>query len=139
MKRKVSDYSGVGILMILIGILVGTPLLFFFFYPQDTRYVWAFLIPSLSSVLLGITVCFCRRKSEVSSDWRTSRRLSSHTVLFAWLWGVLIGALPFLFGKQLTFVQSLFEAVSGWTTTGLSTMDVSKTPMIALFHRSFMQ
>ena len=64
---------------------------------------------------------------------------SSLTVLFAWSWGVLIGALPFFISGQLTFVQSLFEAVSGWTTTGLSVVDVSQTPLIYLFHRSFMQ
>jgi trk system potassium uptake protein TrkH len=33
----------------------------------------------------------------------------------------------------------LFEAVSGWTTTGLSVLDVSATSNIMLFYRSFMQ
>lgn len=64
---------------------------------------------------------------------------SSLTVLFAWGWGVLIGALPFVMGEQLRMIPALFEAVSGWTTTGLSAMDVSIVPTIYLFHRSFMQ
>ncbi|MEA4831392.1 MAG: potassium transporter TrkG [Oscillospiraceae bacterium] len=63
----------------------------------------------------------------------------SLTVLFAWGWGILIGSLPFVISGQLTFIQALFEAVSGWTTTGLSVMDISETPHIFLFHRSFMQ
>ena len=140
MKRKLSGYSGIGMLMILIGVLVGVPVLFFPFYPQDSRFTEDFLIPAFGSAALGFIICICRRKGyEDAADWRTSMRISSHTVLFAWLWGVLIGALPFVLGGQLTVVQALFEAVSGWTTTGLSTMDVSKTPMIYLFHRSFMQ
>lgn len=64
---------------------------------------------------------------------------TSLTVLFAWGWGVWIGALPFIISGQLTVVQGLFEAVSGWTTTGLSVIDVQATPVIYLFHRSFMQ
>lgn len=48
-------------------------------------------------------------------------------------------ALPFVLGGRLTFVQALFEAVIGWTTTGLSVMDVTVTPPIFLFYRSFMQ
>lgn len=64
---------------------------------------------------------------------------TSLTVLFAWCWGVLVGAEPFIIGKHLTWIQAIFEAVSGWTTTGLSVMDVSTTPKVFLFHRSFMQ
>lgn len=60
-------------------------------------------------------------------------------MLFAWGSGVVAGAVPFVMGGQLSVVQELFEAVSGWTTTGLSAMDVTHTPMIFLFHRSFMQ
>ena len=52
---------------------------------------------------------------------------------------MLFGSIPFVLGSQLAPVQALFEAVSGWTTTGLSTMDVGMTPKIYLFHRSFMQ
>lgn len=140
MKRKLSDCSGVGMLMIIIGVLVMAPLLFFGFYHQDVQYIPAFVIPGGSSVVLGIALCLARKKSTESREsWRSNLCTSSLTVLFAWLWGVLVGALPFVFGGQLTMVQALFEAVSGWTTTGLSVMDVTVTPMIYLFHRSFMQ
>ena len=139
-KRKLSKCSSVGKLMILIGFFVLVPVLIMPVYMQDAEYISAFLKPSLASIILGLFVCFInRRETTKQLSWRESVSKSSLTVIFAWLWGVLIGALPFYFGGQLTFVQSLFEAVSGWTTTGLSTMDVSVTPMIYLFHRSFMQ
>ncbi len=140
MKRKLSDCSSIGKMMVLIGLMVAAPAAILPFYPQDLPYLWAFLLPGGGSILLGLLSCrFGHRDSESFSSWHTTVSRSSLTVLFVWLWGVLIGALPFVFGHQLTMVQALFEAVSGWTTTGLSAMDVSITPMVYLFHRSFMQ
>ncbi len=40
---------------------------------------------------------------------------------------------------MLNFTQAYFEAMSGWTTTGLSVVDVTKAPMLFLFFRSVMQ
>lgn len=125
--------------MLLIGLLVAVPLIILPFYPQDKSYALSFIIPSLSSVAIGAIACLVGRKDDSNLEWRSSMQRGSLTVLFAWGWGVLIGALPFVISGQLTFVQALFEAVSGWTTTGLSVMDVSVTPHIFLFHRSFMQ
>lgn len=139
MTRKFYNRSNIGKLMLLIGILVAVPLVIVPFYPQDTIYMIPFILPSLGSMVLGSILCLMRKKEESTFEWRTSMQRSSLTVLFAWCWGVLIGAGPFVLGGQLTFVQALFEAVSGWTTTGLSVMDVTITPHIYLFHRSFMQ
>ena len=140
MKKFWSDSSSIGKLSILIGLFILAPLLVLPWFPEDAVYTLSFLIPGGASVIMGILICvFGKRDTEVASDWRSQMGRSSLTVLFAWGLGVLIGALPFIIGRQLTVVQSLFEAVSGWTTTGLSAMDVSKVPMIFLFHRSFMQ
>lgn len=142
MRRTVSNGSIIGKLMILIGIFVLAPILALPWYPQEVTYFSDFLVPGGFSVLLGVGVIFfdLHRKAPLERvDWKTSIGRSSLTVLFAWSWGVLIGALPFFISGQLTFVQSLFEAVSGWTTTGLSVIDVRATPSIYLFHRSFMQ
>lgn len=142
MKRALSNASIIGKLMILIGIFVIAPILILPWYPQEVSYIPYFLIPGGFSVLLGIGILLGGAHSKQSCtkpDWKTSTGRSSLTVLFAWSWGMLIGALPFYLSGQLTFVQSLFEAISGWTTTGLSVIDVSATPFIYLFHRSFMQ
>ena len=141
MKTRTYEHSVVGQLMILIGFFVAAPVLILPWYPQDCSYLPAFLIPGGGSILLGLILYWihARRHTLQVQSWRISMGRSSLTVLFAWSWGVLIGALPFVLGGQLTMVQSLFEAVSGWTTTGLSVMDVSITPSIYLFHRSFMQ
>ncbi len=140
MKQNFLQHSIVAELMILVGLFVAAPLVILPWYPQDSQYALSFLIPSGFSILLGLLLYLKKpshRKS--STNWKDSMGRSSLTVLFAWSWGVLIGALPFVISGQLTMVQGLFEAVSGWTTTGLSVMDVSVTAPIYLFHRSFMQ
>ncbi len=128
--------------MILIGLLVIAPIMILPWYGQDAKYIPDFLIPGGASVVLGFILCLIKirgKQRPYPSNWQASMGHSSLTVLFAWGWGVLIGALPFVLSGQLTFVQGLFEAVSGWTTTGLSVMNVRETPTIYLFHRSFMQ
>lgn len=139
MIRKFSNRSNYGKLMLLIGLLVAMPIIIVPFYIEDKVYILSFLLPALGSVMLGCIACLTGKKDDSKLEWRSSMQHSSLTVLFAWGWGVLIGALPFVLSRKLTFVQALFEAVSGWTTTGLSVMDVSVTPHIFLFHRSFMQ
>ncbi len=140
MKRSFSNCSTVGKLMVLIGILIIAPLIVLPWYHEDGKYWLDFLLPGGVSAIIGILLCLlvkCDNDREFS--WKSSVGRASLTVLFAWGWGVFLGALPFVLSGQLTMVQGLFEAVSGWTTTGLSAMDVSKTPQIFLFHRSFMQ
>lgn len=139
-KDFFSECSNYGKLMIIIGFLVAMPLIVTFFFHTDTIYVYSFIIPSFASVFLGFLICLIRNhESSKSLEWKTSIQDSSLTVLFAWIWGIAVGAAPFVFSNQLTLLQAVFESVSGWTTTGLSVMDVSKTPKIFLFHRSFMQ
>jgi len=39
----------------------------------------------------------------------------------------------------LSFTQAVFESVSGWTTTGLSVVDVARAGHVVLLWRSIMQ
>ncbi len=140
MKKIWTDSSSLGKLSIFIGLFVMAPLIILPWYPGDAKYALPFLVPGGGSVLLGLLLSlFGKKDTEAPMDWKSQMGRSSLTVLFAWGWGVLIGALPFALGGQLRMIPALFEAVSGWTTTGLSAMDVSIVPMIYLFHRSFMQ
>lgn len=126
--------------MLLIGLLVVIPLAVIPFFPENSKYMFAFAFPGICSFVLGAVVCLLGKKdSDDVLERQSSMQSSSLTVLFAWVWGILVGSFPFILGNRLTVVQAVFESVSGWTTTGLSTMDVSITPKIYLFHRSFMQ
>ena len=140
MKKYWSDSSSIGKLSVLIGLLVVVPLIVLPWYPGETKYASSFLLPGAGSILFGLFLCtFGKRDTEASMSWRSQTGRSSLTVLYAWALGPLVGALPFILGKQLRALHALFEAVSGWTTTGLSVMDVPSVPHIYLFHRSFMQ
>lgn len=137
MKKLFVNSSSIGKLMFLVGLLVMMPVFVLPFYQEDVQYLWAFLIPGLMSLILGLFVCIITKNNSSEEPFTTKK--GSITVLFTWIYGFFVGALPFVFGGQLTFVQSLFESVSGWTTTGLSAMDVRIVPNIFLFYRSFMQ
>ncbi|MEG2685182.1 MAG: potassium transporter TrkG [Erysipelotrichaceae bacterium] len=131
--------SNIGKLMILIGVIVAIPILVIPFYPSDIQFLSAFLIPSSLSIIIGYIVCYRHNTDNSNLPFKLNLQKGSLTVLFAWLYGFLLGAIPFVIADQLTFVQALFEAVSGFTTTGLSALDVTKAAHIFLFHRSFMQ
>ena len=130
--------SNLGKMAILIGLLTTMPLLVLPFYPEEMVYARDFILPATGAVLFGTLLC-AKKPAAPDGGWRKNIRSSSLTVLFAWGFGFFIGALPFVISGQLSFIGALFESVSGWTTTGLSVMDVSVTSHIYLFHRSFMQ
>ena len=134
------DCSNRGKLMVMIGLLVIAPVAILPFYPRDIGYAIYFLLPGLLSILAGGLVCaFGKRETYFSSDRLKAQQHSNNTVLFTWFWGIGVGAMPFFLSGQLKFVQAIFESVSGWTTTGLSVIDVTQTSHIFLFYRSFMQ
>lgn len=137
--KRIREGNVCGQLMILIGILVFMPVCILIFYPQEMHYAQSFVIPSVISIVGGWLTCVLFVEKESDSPRSAGQRKSMRIVLFTWLWGIAIGALPFLISGQLNVIQSLFESVSGWTTTGLSVMDVSITSKIFLFYRSFMQ
>ncbi len=133
------DKNNFGKLIILIGILLAIPLLILPFYPSELKYAFSFFIPSVFSILLGLFLVLTMKKESNDLQWVKLMKNSHLTVLLTWIYGFIAGAIPFVLSGQLTFSKALFEAVSGWTTTGLSVMNVEKTPAIFLFHRSFMQ
>ena len=139
MKKFIYEERSIGKLILLIGVLLAVPLLVLPFYPEDAVYIPAFLIPALFSILLGLGIGFLSGKKKEQESCRGYLYSSSMTVLAAWGYGIAAGAAPFVIAGQLTVVQALFEAVSGWTTTGLSVMNVEEVSHIFLFHRSFMQ
>ena len=68
---------------------------------------------------------------------RIDRRAGYFIVTFCWLAACLFGALPFvLYGREFTFVNALFESVSGFTTSGASILnDIEAVPKGLLFWR----
>ena len=57
MKTKISNCSSIGKFMILVGIMVGIPMLVILFYPTEVVYICNFISPSMSSVFVGLLMC----------------------------------------------------------------------------------
>ncbi|MFZ2455389.1 MAG: TrkH family potassium uptake protein [Candidatus Altiarchaeia archaeon] len=93
-----------------------------------------FLIPSFISYLV---YSFLKNIPPQSST-KTKHVVISVSII--WLAISLIGALPYLLGGNLSPIDSFFESMSGWSTTGLTLMhDLDGTPRDILFYRSLTQ
>ena len=133
-EEECKKRSSFGNLLVLIGLMVLMPVAVIPFFKEEMKYARFFVIPAAIYIIIGILI-------ELSVKRFKCRIVMNSTlvVILAWIFGFIAGAMPFYFSGQLGFVQSLFESVSGYTTTGLSVADVSRMPEIFLFHRSFMQ
>ena len=138
-KQKFLALNNYGRLSLLSAVIAVFPLVVLPFYPQDLSYAWCFLLSGGIAFLIGVLFARFGKSYTPSRFYTVTQRKSTMLVLYAWTFNFLIGAIPFVAAGQLPFLRALFESVSGFTTCGLSTMDVSVTPMIFLFHRSLMQ
>jgi trk system potassium uptake protein len=73
-------------------------------------------------------------------DLEPSFSVTLAAVALSWLSIAFIGALPFMFGLHMNYTDSVFEAMSGWTGTGLTMIaNPDNVPNTLLFWRSFTQ
>ena len=101
----------------------------------ETAAVWAFLaamaiMAAVSGVLYGI----CRNSGKLFGA-----KEGLVCVSLSWIVMSLLGCLPFVFSGAIpSYVDALFEIVSGFTTTGASILsDVESLPRGILYWRSF--
>lgn len=133
------DKNDFGKFMILIGVITLVPLLMLPFYPNEIYVAWVFVLPGFTSIVLGLLVCTFTKNRNMTFTWKKNLQSSSITVLFAWNYGFLASAMPFMLSGELNFIGALFESVSGWTTTGHSVINVLEVSHIMLFHRALIQ
>lgn len=127
--QSLNKLSAIGKMIILESLILFVPLLLLVFYPSECSVSINFLLPGIVSILIGLMIGIIGPK----------KLSSSRLVVFSWFYGFLLAAIPFYLLGGLTVVQALFESVSGFTTTGLSVLDVEKLPKIFLFYRAFLQ
>ena len=140
MKRYILSGGNFGKLILLIGLLIGAPIVVIPFYPSNLRYMPAFLAPMIFSVLLGTIINVrTRGQRETATEWQSPMQRGSLIILTVWCYGFIMGAAPYLISGRLDIVRALFESVSAWTTVGLTLSDVATTPHIFMFYRSLTQ
>ena len=128
--------SSVGIILLLSGGVMLTPLFVVLTHPEESAHVLAFGLPAFCLATLGIALW---RLFRSASDITLSVQEGGVIVLMSWVVVILFSAWPFVPILGLPFSRALFESVSGWTTTGLSVVDVTRAGPMILFWRSVIQ
>jgi len=123
-----------GLLLISFSLTLLVPLAVSLWYDDDG--LKAFIVAFLVMFGVGIAFWFPARHA--------TKELHLHdgfmiTALF-WIVLSIVGALPFLFVPNLTIAQSVFEAVSGFTTTGATVINhIDILPKSILYYRQQLQ
>lgn len=125
-----------GIIIIGLGLFALVPLLLLIFGRAEFSYAVSFLLTALIGLGIGGALVL---KFRGMVDLTPSIEESGVLVLLAWLSAILLSALPFIFSGQLSVFHAIYESTSGWTTTGLSVIDVTQAPDVILLWRSLMQ
>ena len=120
----------------IIGGIQLIPLLLLPFYPAEIIHAPAFLMAGLPLLILGALGWQYFKPDEHIS---VTLEEGFVVVVIIWVLAILSGALPIMLINELNFTQAIFESTSGWTTTGLSVVDVTTTPKLLLFFRSVIQ
>jgi trk system potassium uptake protein len=140
MKKIISGYplivSYLAIFSILIGIINLLPLMLIIFMPQEIVHATHFLIPGLASIGLGLIVSFFFRGYEKG---RLERNQDAILVTLIWMISIFISSMPFLLSGDYNFTHSIFETTSGFSTTGLTVVDVENSSPLFLLYRSLLQ
>lgn len=130
-----------GMLLVIYSVSLLPPLAISWFYQDDV--LLAFLMPFFIMLLLGLTLWLSAPKAE--------QDLSLHDgfliMVIFWVVLSLVSALPFLFADnfngaaaKLSIAQAVFEAVSGFTTTGATVLsEIETLPKSLLYYRQQLQ
>ncbi|MBE0617500.1 MAG: TrkH family potassium uptake protein [Proteobacteria bacterium] len=131
--RAILSYTG--LILLLAGLWMLTPLALLLAWPEEAGQALAFVLPALALGGIGLLLWRTLRCPDVALTVQEG----SVIVVLAWVVVCLASARPFMTAQGLDFTQAVFEAVSGWTTTGLSVVDVTRASHLVLFWRSAMQ
>ena len=132
--RIIAGYTG--LIGMIVGAIILLPLLLLAVHRQEAYLATAFALPG---VALGAGGFVLWRWLVPHTNTGLTFQEGTVVVVLSWATAIVVGATPFMLGLGLTFTQAVFEATSGWTTTGLSVVDVTQAPMIYLFYRSLIQ
>lgn len=136
MNYKVVCYV-LGKIFIISGLLITLPLAVSIYYSVNgfaETGIKSFLIPMAIFITLGVLL-----KMKKPKDYNMYAREGFVICGIAWIVMSVLGALPFVISGCIpSFVDAVFEAVSGFTTTGATILsDIEALPKSILFWRSF--
>ena len=116
--------------------LMLTPLIALLAYPQEINDAQSFIIPSLVLFVTGFV--FWRFFHLHDAESLTIQE-GGVIVFISWTVVNAFCAFPFMLILKIDFARAVFESVSGWSTTGLSIVDVTTASRMVLLWRSILQ
>lgn len=130
--------NAIGLIMIYIGIVVLAPIPIGLYYHETHS-----ILPFLTSGLIGIIGGYSLRKfipdaSRVENINDIKKSEALFVVAVSWIIFGILSAVPYMF-YGLNFLDSLFEAVSGITTTGATILTHYNYEKAFFFWRSLTQ
>jgi len=133
-------YKGIlgytGAIAVIVGLIILTPILCLLFFEKEITFSLGFVFPGSALILFGSILSYVflpgTRPNITHKD-------GAIIVVLSWTLAILAGAVPFMVILDFDFTQAVFESTSGWTTTGLSVVDVTVAPRSILFFRSVIQ
>jgi len=94
---------------------------------------WDLLLPMASAPLAFLGIGFLLTRIRIR-DFEPPVSIMLVAVAITWFIIALVGALPFVFGLGMSYTDSVFESMSGWTSTGFTMLaSVDLTPKTLLF------
>ena len=122
-----------GIALLLVSALMAVSGVIACFIPNDESRMPLLFSAFVTGAVGVFPLIFVRRGKH-----RLNFREGNCVVVLSWLFACTFGMMPFLFyGGEFTFVNALFESVSGFTTTGASILtDIESLPHGLLFWRT---
>ncbi|MCK8815892.1 TrkH family potassium uptake protein [Natroniella sulfidigena] len=121
-----------GSLLLVLACVLLIPIVVSVIYQEQLESV--FLISALLSCVIGLIGKLTTKKQRVS--------LTTGMIVCAlgWIIVSLLGALPFYLALDYSFIDTFFESVSGFTTTGITVFTgLENLPRSILFWRSLIQ
>ena len=152
-QRYQTIFAYTGLICLIAGVTILFPLVILFAYPEEINLAWGFLWPGLTLTIIGLGLWLqlspFKQQKKKNRNYSASRpyyqreiltlQEGAIIILLSWLLVIAFGTIPFLTVGGLNFTQAVFESTSGWTTTGLSVVDVTQTPHVILLFRSVTQ
>ena len=142
MRNRFQRINGIlhflGNLLGILGLIILLPLIMVFIYWGEGNEGWvtvtAFVVPALISFIIGIILHYLFREEKLG--------LTGSMLIcgISWLAISALGALPFVIGIKSSYLNAYFEAMSGFTTTGITVYSgLDSMPKSILFWRSLTQ
>ncbi|MBN2443255.1 MAG: TrkH family potassium uptake protein, partial [Spirochaetales bacterium] len=130
-------FHSLGLLLIVLGVLLLLPLLLVFAYGETAdnfKTLFAFIIPSFISTGLGL-ILFRFIKTN-----KPNARQAILICSLGWMSFSAICGIPFVLGIDAVYIDGIFEAASGFTTTGITMFNrLEYLPRSIIFFRSLIQ